>query len=84
MLKIDREFSGQIPPLTDEEFAQLEENILFDGKQYNAEKMTIPFHGNQHTLGNESGHGQNDHDQNIRVMLFGSETGYESGGDGHA
>lgn len=132
MLKIDREFSGQIPPLTDEEFAQLEENILSDGevlnpiitwngiivdghnryriiekhpevpyrvfekkfsdrnevlawicrnqlgrrnltpqqkryligKQYNAEKMTVPFHGNQYTLAHESGPDQNEQDQN--------------------
>ncbi len=31
-LQVDEEFSTQIPPLTDEEFAQLEENILSDGK----------------------------------------------------
>lgn len=31
MLRIDREFADQIPPLTEEEFAQLEENILMEG-----------------------------------------------------
>lgn len=31
MLSIDREFADQIPPLTEEEFAQLEENILLEG-----------------------------------------------------
>ena len=31
-LKIDPEFQSQIPPLTDEEFKQLEENILKEGK----------------------------------------------------
>ncbi|MCC8130070.1 MAG: hypothetical protein LIO51_09095 [Clostridiales bacterium] len=31
MLRIDREFADQIPPLTEEEFAQLEENILLEG-----------------------------------------------------
>ena len=31
-LKIDPEFQCQIPPLTDDEFKQLEENILKEGK----------------------------------------------------
>ena len=31
-LKIDPEFQSQIPPLTDDEFKQLEENILEEGK----------------------------------------------------
>ena len=31
-LKIDPEFQNQIPPLTDDEFKQLEENILKEGK----------------------------------------------------
>ena len=31
-LKIDSEFQSQIPPLTDDEFKQLEENILKEGK----------------------------------------------------
>ena len=31
-LKIDPEFQSQIPPLTDDEFRQLEENILKEGK----------------------------------------------------
>ena len=31
-LKIDSEFQSQIPPLTDDEFHQLEENILKEGK----------------------------------------------------
>ena len=31
-LKIDPEFQSQIPPLTDDEFQQLEENILKEGK----------------------------------------------------
>lgn len=31
-LKIDPEFRSQIPPLTDDEFKQLEENILKEGK----------------------------------------------------
>ncbi len=31
-LKIDPEFQSQIPPLTDNEFKQLEENILKEGK----------------------------------------------------
>ena len=30
-LRIDPEFEGKIPPLTEEEFRQLEENILADG-----------------------------------------------------
>ena len=34
-LKIDPEFAGQIPPLTSEEFEQLEANILEDGKVIN-------------------------------------------------
>ena len=34
-LKIDYEFAGKIPPLTDEEFRQLEENILTDGAVIN-------------------------------------------------
>ncbi len=32
-LKIDPEFQSQIPPLTDDEFHQLEENILKEGCQ---------------------------------------------------
>ena len=32
-LKIDPEFQSQIPPLTDDEFKQLEENILKEGKR---------------------------------------------------
>lgn len=35
MLKIDHEFADQIPPLTDEEFEQLEANILDDGEVIN-------------------------------------------------
>ena len=31
-LKIDPEFQSQIPPLTDDEYNQLEENILKEGK----------------------------------------------------
>ena len=31
-LKIDPEFAGKIPPLTEEEFRQLETNILEDGR----------------------------------------------------
>ena len=31
-LKIGPEFQSQIPPLTDDEFKQLEENILKEGK----------------------------------------------------
>ena len=30
-LRIDPEFESRIPPLTDDEFTQLEENILADG-----------------------------------------------------
>ena len=30
-LKIDPEFQNQIPPLTDDEYKQLEENILKEG-----------------------------------------------------
>lgn len=33
-LKIDREFQEKIPPLTEEEFKQLRENILDDGEVY--------------------------------------------------
>ena len=33
-LKIDPEFRSQIPPLTDEEFKQLQDNILEDGEVY--------------------------------------------------
>ncbi len=32
MLKIDPEFAEKIPPLTDEEFEQLEENIVAEGR----------------------------------------------------
>ncbi len=35
MLKIDPEFADQIPPLTEEEFQQLEANILSDGEVIN-------------------------------------------------
>ncbi len=35
MLKIDPEFADQIPPLTEEEFQQLEANILNDGEVIN-------------------------------------------------
>ena len=31
-LKIDPEFQNQTPPLTDDEYKQLEENILKEGK----------------------------------------------------
>lgn len=34
MLKIDPEFQNKIPPLTEDEFRQLEENILEDGEVY--------------------------------------------------
>lgn len=34
MLKVDREFQNKIPPLTAEEFRQLEENIIEDGEVY--------------------------------------------------
>ena len=34
-LKIDPEFAGKIPPLTDDEYRQLEENILTDGRVIN-------------------------------------------------
>lgn len=33
-LKIDPEFRDKIPPLTEDEFKQLEENILEDGEVY--------------------------------------------------
>lgn len=33
-MKIDPEFQGKIPPLTDDEFAQLRENIINDGEVY--------------------------------------------------
>lgn len=33
-LKIDQEFKNKIPPLTDDEYKQLEENILSDGEVY--------------------------------------------------
>ena len=33
------------------------------GQRYEAEKQTASFHGNQHTLADESGGGQNDHYQ---------------------
>ena len=33
-LKIDPEFQGKIPPLTDDEFKQLRENIINDGEVY--------------------------------------------------
>ncbi len=35
MLKIDHEFADQIPPLTEDEYQQLEANILFDGQIIN-------------------------------------------------
>lgn len=34
ILKIDEEFRNKIPPLTDDEFRQLEENIVSDGEVY--------------------------------------------------
>ena len=34
IFKIDQEFRNKIPPLTEEEFKQLEENILSDGEVY--------------------------------------------------
>lgn len=34
ILKIDEEFRSKIPPLTDDEFRQLEENIVSDGEVY--------------------------------------------------
>ncbi len=34
-LRTDPEFAGKIPPLTEEEFAQLEANILADGRVIN-------------------------------------------------
>ena len=34
VLKVDPEFQAQIPPLTEEEFEQLRENILADGQVY--------------------------------------------------
>ena len=34
VLKVDPDFQAQIPPLTEEEFAQLRENILADGQVY--------------------------------------------------
>ena len=36
VLKVDPEFQNKIPPLTDEEFRQLEENILDAGEVYEA------------------------------------------------
>jgi hypothetical protein len=33
-LKIDSEFRDKIPPLTEAEFSQLEENIISDGEVY--------------------------------------------------
>ena len=33
-LKIDPEFQAKIPPLTDDEFKQLRENIINDGEVY--------------------------------------------------
>ena len=39
-LKIDPEFQSQIPPLTDDEFKQLEENILKEGKLISP--LTVP------------------------------------------
>lgn len=41
-LKIDREFQEKIPPLTEEEFKQLRENILEDGEVY---EPIIVWHG---------------------------------------
>lgn len=132
-LRIDPEFESKIPPLTEEEYQLLEENILQDGvvlnplivwngcivdghnrfriiqahpeikytvfekefpdryaaiawiccnqlgrrnltpqqkkyligQRYEAEKQTASFHGNQHTLANESGGGQNVHHQKV-------------------
>ena len=40
-LKIDPEFQSQIPPLTDDEFKQLEENILKEGK-LNTRRFIFP------------------------------------------
>ena len=38
-LKIDPEFQSQIPPLTDDEFKQLEENILRNGLKSVKQKL---------------------------------------------
>lgn len=133
LLRIDPEFESKIPPLTEEEYQLLEENILQDGvvlnplivwnscivdghnrfriiqahpeikytvfekefpdryaaiawiccnqlgrrnltpqqkkyligQRYEAEKQTASFHGNQHTLADESGGGQNVHHQKV-------------------
>ena len=49
-LKIDPEFQNQIPPLTDDEFKQLEENILKEGKLLSplivwTQRAAIPVQG---------------------------------------
>ena len=41
-LKIDPEFQSQIPPLTDDEFKQLEENILKEGKLISPAAPVLP------------------------------------------
>ena len=41
-LKIDPEFQSQIPPLTNDEFKQLEENILKEGKPVSYTHLTLP------------------------------------------
>ena len=40
------------------------------GQRYEAEKQTASFHGNQHTLADESGGGQNDHSYFIGVKWW--------------
>ena len=42
-LKIDPEFQSQIPPLTDDEFKQLEENILKVSVKYSLE-IQVPIY----------------------------------------
>ena len=42
-LKIDPEFQSQIPPLTDDEFKQLEENILKEGKTKGEKVSWMPY-----------------------------------------
>ena len=39
-LKIDPEFQNQIPPLTDDEYKQLEENILKEGNRFTTAMLT--------------------------------------------
>ena len=57
MLKIDQEFKGLIPPLTEEEFKQLEQNCIKDGILESIQTwggVIVDGH-NRHEIANKNG-----------------------------